>query len=370
MASIRKVKQPCFWKDPLLSYLRLRMAGKVHAISTSQGIRIDEVDLLLQSLFSSTLYPVESLFEGAHKIELMLRGKDYYERCEIISNLDDQTINSLQINDELLDNIIQGQFEIIVARLNKSKLDIDRFVNSSGILANRNTDQLLIRKCFDNINYFLCEGEKSIGQALEFKKIEDIEFVRNIESDLHYIHTPRAELGFGLFHPEDPLPISVISLAKIDRPYKQQVLSCFGYDPSSCFDVPRMYHRAGAPKNASSTMLGLLRHFIKHNLPETHALITAFTPSYSSGKSMIAGGFKRIAYMKELRHVFGPVEINNRILWENLTERRRESCKGFPHKDSRMTVLPTFGLISSFHTPVFEPLINDTQTFIVESDRL
>jgi hypothetical protein len=198
---------------------------------------------------------------------------------------------------------------------------------------------------------------------LEFREI-DPELAKQFHGDLHYIHTPRADVAFGLYASGDDLPFSVLAVEKIDRAYKQNMLLIQGYDPRYCYDLTRLYSRPGTPGNTSSSMFSLTFSYMKAAYPETQAVVSAFMPTYATGISMTSGGFDNPVLIKPLVHTFEERNVNGNSVWEHVTKRRQQES-GARRIRSKFPLLPTVELMSSLQSPRYAPLTG-AKDFMVE----
>ncbi len=217
------------------------------------------------------------------------------------------------------------------------------------------------------VNVFAAQEEGVTAASglvpLEFREI-DPELAKQFHSDLHYIHTPRADIAFGLYASGDDLPFSVLAVEKIDRPYKQNMLMIQGYDPRYCYDLTRLYSRPGTPGNTSSSMFSLTFNYMKAVYPEAQAVVSAFMPSYATGISMTSGGFDNPVLIKPLVHTFEERQANGSSAWEHITKRRQLDAEGRRIR-SKFPLLPTVELMSSLQSPRYTPLV-EAKDFMVE----
>jgi hypothetical protein len=298
-------------KDQLMTKMRLEMAASVSTFMNSNKALCDPMDLRQQVLFRLTTFSIDQLFEQ------------------------NEILNSRKAEDTIAE-----QYSIIRQRLNKSELPLAELLKPEKFFGK----EWHIEKQ-GNISSIV-NHTRSERVALEVREI-DLKYAKAVFRDLHYIHTERAELALGIFIHGRELPFSIIGLARVDRYYKHLALMAQGYNSANCWNVTRLYNRPDSPMNTSSTMFGKAVAYLKLHYPETEAIITAFTPSFATGKSMVAGGFNIPILSMPLKLTFGnPTGLG----WERLTNQRMSHYNG-EILSNRLPLLPIIHLMR----PILKP---------------
>lgn len=340
-------------KYGLMNLIRSQVEKQVGDYLHKHKITCDPLDVQYQVLFRLTSFNIADIFEEGEIV------KKYYEDVGIFSdwhnifNLNEEVYGSFRLSKNLVNNIIEEQITIIQDRLSKSQLPIKSIVNRTGLFAE---DGWEIKKSDGRI---LVVKKNSLGKIEEeigvyFKLISN-DLANMFHRDLHYIHTPRSNIAFGLFLNDEELPFSVLAIEKVDRPYKQNTLLLYGYDPRRCIEFTRLYSRPGVPHNTSSAMFGEAFAYIKRNYPEIEAAISAFMPSYATGLSMLTGGFMIPILMKPTIHYFRDVYLMNKVVKEQVAKRRQRNGENL--LESTFPLLPTVELISPLKQPRFTPIL-------------
>lgn len=332
------------------------------------------------------------LTSGEIKTGKKLRPNDWAEdifSAVLRSEVSKETMNFIKTNSYACDPIdlqLQVVFRLTTFKMEEIKEKLSETIKEQyAIIENRLRNSILpLKKLLLRLDIFdetgwkikLNEGkiyavnndsnEKRRTLLLELREV-DVNYARAVFQDLHYIHTPRADLALGLFISGEDLPFSVIGLTKIDRDYKKNVLLIEGYDYEKCWDIARLYNRIGSPKNTSSLMLSQAIKHLKRNYPDSQACLTAVTPSFATGKSMVGGGFEDPVLAKELTLTFGQIKIGDSIYYERLTQRRLDDYHG-TLITSQYPLLPMFELITRLQKPVYTPLITSEEMVIMNKD--
>lgn len=348
--------------DGLMASTQRQVAITVSDYIGRNGIICDPQDLKYQTLFRLTTHEVSDVYINGSLLDEYLQSSGSYLNWRNILRLDRQFVQQFIINPDLLNKTIEEQETLIKQRLQNSKLPVERILEKAGIFSEQGW---VIQK--QNNSVFAAQEEGVTAASalipLEFKEI-DPELAKQYQQDLHYIHTPRADIAFGLYIKGEDLPFSVLALEKIDRPYKQNVLLMQGYDPSTCFDLTRLYSRPGTPGNTSSSMFSLTFNYMRNNYPRTQAIMSAFMPSYATGVSMTSGGFDNPVLVKPLVHTFEEREIDGKSVWEHVTNRRQQDSDGKKVR-SKFPLLPTIELMAPLQDPRYAP-ISSIDDYMVE----
>jgi len=362
VTTVPKFKLDNWPTDALMDSTRAQVAIVVEEYIASQKFLCDPQDLKYQTLFRLTTVDVEDVYTDGQKLEDYLQEQGAYRNWRNILTLDQSFARQFRVKPEVLRPIIEEQATIIKERLKNSSLPIERILPKSGMFAEAGW---VIQK--RGVNVFAAQEEGVTAASglvpLEFREI-DPELAKQFHSDLHYIHTPRADIAFGLYASGDDLPFSVLAVEKIDRPYKQNMLMIQGYDPRYCYDLTRLYSRPGTPGNTSSSMFSLTFNYMKAVYPEAQAVVSAFMPSYATGISMTSGGFDNPVLIKPLVHTFEERQANGSSAWEHITKRRQLDAEGRRIR-SKFPLLPTVELMSSLQSPRYTPLV-EAKDFMVE----
>jgi len=339
--------------DPLMTHMRQLVARRVTAYESKHHPLCDDKDLKYQTLFRLTTIDVATLFDGGQELNEYLIQMGAYTNWRNILRLDPQFIGNFGLNEQVVDDAIEEQHRIIKHRLESSSLDLEEILRPKGIFSEAGW---VIQRRNGAINAIQEDTANAFFDAvpLEFREIET-EQAAAYHRDLHYIHTPRADLAFGLFVQDEELPFSVVALEKIDRDYKRNVLAFQGYDSRECYDLTRLYSKPGTPGNTSSSMFALAFQHLRENYPDTQAILSSFMPSYATGVSMTSGGFNNPVMIKPLSHRFVETSINGEPHYEHMTNRRMKAREGKVIR-SRVPLLPTVELMTNLRPPRHKPL--------------
>jgi len=350
--------------DPLISMLRVVVEYEVSNFVDKIKPVLDQQDLKYQTLFRLTALKPPELFVNGDALEKYLISSGVYTDWRNMSSLNQIFMSQFEPRKEVIISAIEEQYEIIVERLSRSGLPLKKILKPSGISAEQNW---YIHKT--NGSLLVAQGresfEKDSAIFLEIHKV-DVHYANMLFRDLHYIHTPRAQAAIGLFVAGEDIPFSVVGVSPVDRRYKKDALLMCGYNPEKCWEVVRLYSSPGAPMNTSSTMLSQAVKYIKTSDPEAEACISAFTPSFADGRSMLAGGFGEPIIAKPLTLTFGDAQIGPEIKYERLTSRRFEGYAGVTMKNS-LPLLPTLELVRAIRKPQMQPLIGQKQMIIMHN---
>lgn len=360
--TVPKFKLENWPTDALMANARRQVATVVDAYIARNNILCDPQDLKYQTLFRLTSYEVPDVYANGAELDDYLQDQGAYVNWRNILNLDSRFIQQFRIKPDVLTSTIEEQYPIIRQRLQNSSLPIERILPRSGMFAEPGW---VIQKRGNAVYATQAEGVTATAGLvpLEFREV-DPELAKQFHNDLHYIHTPRADVAFGLYASGDDLPFSVLALEKIDRPYKQNVLLMQGYNPRHCYDLTRLYSRPGTPGNTSSSMFALTFNYMKNNYPETQAVMSAFMPTYATGVSMTSGGFDNPILIKPLIHTFEERAVDGQTAWEHVTKRRQHGSRGRRIR-SKFPLLPTVELMSSLQSPRYSPF-PETKDFMIE----
>lgn len=340
-------------RDALMVHLKAGVKEEIARFIESEGFLCDPQDLRYQTLFRLTTFPVQDIFVNGGELEAYLQESGAYSNWRNILRLDPAVIERFEINSDLVKKVIEEQARVIKANMDTSDLPVEEILTPKGIFSEPGW---VIQKSDGEVFAVLEEGVTSASDRvrLRFQQI-DPDLANKFHQDLHYIHTPRTHLAFGMFVEGEDLPFSVLALDKVDRPYKQNVLIINGFDPRNCLDLTRLYSQPGTPGNTSSSMFKLAFNFIRTNRPETQAVLSSFMPSYASGVSMISGGFKDAVLIKPLSHIFKERDVDGQTAYEFVTKRRAagDSSK---REYTKVPLLPTMELIAPLQEPCYQPL--------------
>ncbi len=229
------------------------------------------------------------------------------------------TFDPKVINDELIQFVVQEQYEVVKDRLNKLDYDTEYlFRGLTGKYHDLNVnDRLELR--WENEQLIAKNDRRSFN--VEFRTVHDENIVSLFSNELHYIHQdrPKGET-FGFYFVGDTIPwaIETTEPSAIAKQYKRDALLANGIDPNKAIELTRFYTLPGAPVNAISLMDGLVaRHYKQKGI---EALYTTTMPMYSKTKgTTIAGGVNKPLLVKDLRHKFIPEKIDGRIFYRHVT---------------------------------------------------
>lgn len=330
---------------PLLQHIKKQLVPLIDQIVL--GSDVDSQDLKYQTLFRLTTCKIEDIFDDGAKLQSQLETAGVFSNWKAILLLKPEIIEQYPLNKTNVKALIGEQLLICKERAKNSSLPLDTILGRKGIFSK---EGLQIKVEGEKIYAFDTENKVE----LEFREIET-DLAIQYHGDLHYIHTPRAKMAFGMFEKGSSNPFSILAYDSVDRPYKQNVLLLHGYDPQNSLDLTRLYNWPGCPKNASSSMFSLSMRYLKEKRPETQALLSSFMPSYTNGISMTSGGFDNPVLIKPTKHVFVRRIIDGKIAWEHLTKRRLGNSETGTELESSMPLLPTIELMATLQPPRFEP---------------
>lgn len=339
-------------KDCLMTHLRKSVDHLVEDYERRSGYIGDPKDLKYQVLFRLTTLSTADIFHNGDELEGYMHEAGAYENWRNILCMDANRVQGYEVKSDIVIAIAEEQALVIKDRIRMSKLPLDEILHPSGIFAE--PDWVIQKR-----NGRVCAIQESstaanrVAVPLSFEEV-DPKYADQFHRDLHYIHTPRADVAFGMFVSGDTVPFSVVALERVDRDYKANALLFQGYDPRKTYDLTRLYSRPGTPGNTSSSMFALTFNYLKEHFPEMQAVLSSFMPSYSAGISMTSGGFNNPILVKPLVHTFGSRTIEGKQVYEHLTNRRQNKFTG-KRIYSRLPLLPTVELLSPLQPPRFSP---------------
>ncbi len=345
---------PTFKKDrwpshPLITRIKALALPIIADEVKKAGIFCDEQDIRFQTLFRLTTIPLDKLFYQGDELHKALLHQGSYYSWDEIPKINDVLLEQFQLQEDIVRAVIQEQLAIIRTRLKSSNLPLNEILVPVGIF--REKDWKVMKEGGDTYAF----NEKTKERIpVKFGPVDN-DLAKSFHRDLHYIHAPRCDISLGLFLEDQNLPFSVLSIQKTDRAYKQNVLLALGFDPKYCVDFTRLYNWPGAPFNTSSTIFGCAFQYLEENYPETQAALSAFMPSYTSGLSMISGGFDIPVMVKDSKQIFQSRLLDGKLGWEHLTSRRRD--ENVPTIESVLPLLPTIEMLRPIKNPRFEPLL-------------
>lgn len=333
----------------LMNSVKHDVRSVVQHVINEQNALCDALDLEYQTLFRLTSLPIAEVFEDGEELEQYLQEQQAYDYWRDILTLDPEKMN-YPVKTNVVRKIAEEQLLIIQERTQSTSLPLEKLLKRDGIFAE--PDWKLQKHGGKLAAIKVQDGQVIDSKEVHFRPV-DPEYARELHSTLHYIHTPRCIMAFGLYLENDELPFSVVAFDEIDRPYKKDLLFMYGYNPEKCLDLARLYSRPGTPFNTSSTIFTLAFTYFKENEPEVQAILSAFMPTYAHGMSMISAGFNYGVLVKEWRHSFAQREINGKTAWELVTKRRVDESQTIIN--SQWPLLPVFELMASLRSPRFTP---------------
>jgi hypothetical protein len=314
--------------DRLFTELRTTVTGKVERFIVDNSALCDPMDLRQQTLFRLTTFRMDELFKE----------------------------NAL--NENLVNSAISEQYRVIKNRLEKSTLPLEELLGPTGLFSERGWRIERDRGTLCATNH-----ETTDKVALEFHEV-DLAYAKVLFRDLHYIHSGRAEIALGLFVAEEEVPFSTMGITRVDRYYKHLALFAQGYNSANCWNVTRLYSRPNSPMNTSSMMFAKTVSYLRAHYPQTEAALTAFTPSFATGKSMVAGGFDAPILSTPLKLTFGnPTGLG----FERLTSRRAENYTG-EVISSKLPLLPVIHLMRQIRKPAQALPENSNKMLVLSED--
>ncbi|MBI2099228.1 hypothetical protein HYT45_02300 [Candidatus Uhrbacteria bacterium] len=315
-----KIDTDALWHSHwLINKLRAEVADLVDKKMISSDIPFDSQDLEHQALFYlTTISP----------------GK--ITSSDIVSAVEDQYAI---VRDRLLRAMSHDELSYLFRGLKKFYPDLNvayrlKLVREKGQL------------------YAVGDGRKF---EVEFKVADTSDkTIKLFTETLHYIHQGRDSGDiFAFYFKGDKYPwaIETAEFGKLARIYKRKALLAHGINPDKAVELTRMYNLPGSPLNSVSMMDALVRRYYRQKGME--ALFTRTMPTYSKTKATtIAGGLDKVLCLKELRHYFTPIKIDNRVVWQATTKRSLEKSG---YSGEVKSTHPTFELLPAMD--VFDVII-------------
>jgi len=341
-------------KHALMEHIKNQAKPIILDETKKVGILCDEQDIRYQTIFRLTTLPFSQLFNNGQELVEKLRNLGVYDDWRNILKLESESFEGYQLQENVVRAVVREQLVIIDNRLKNSPLPVKDILTRTGIFSE--TGWVMEK---DSGNVFAVrydDSGKEIGRKTVRFGLVEPELATQFHHAFHYIHTPRSGAAYGFFLEDDVTPFSVLAIEPIDRTYKENMLLMHGYDPRYCLDLARLYSRPGTPFNTSSTMFSLVFANLKENRPETQAVLSAFMPTYATGKSMLSGGFDHAVLVKPNRHYFGKKIINGQVVWEHLTKRRTNEASELISIHPDMPMLPVVELMTRLKSPRFKPI--------------
>jgi len=250
-----------------------------------------------------------------------------------------------KITDRLIIETVSNQAEKIriKMRLLAEKFDLPHlFRGLTGEAPDLNMYDRLIMKKRDG--RFVATSPDGREYEVECRLVEDPEIVALFTEGLHYIHNGRTEGdAFGFYFKGDKYPwaVETVESSVLASKYKRQALAGHGINPDNAVELTRLYTLPGSPRNAISTLDGIVsRHYRELGVD---AMFTRTMPSYSKTKSStVAGGMDKVLCIKELKQYFAKDASSGMGDWEAVTRRGiARLTSGAEIKETH----PAFGLL-------------------------
>lgn len=346
-------------KNPVMEHLRDQVRPLIESEIKRRNLLCDHNDAMFQVLFRLTTFsPAELFTNGEHLVE-NLRKKGVTSNWQIIPELERDFIQDFQVNPERIQGIIAEQLLIIENRLRHCSLPLKDILSQTGVF---DGNWQLRRDEKDKTKLFAV-GPKREKIQVRFDKVKP-EIATLFHSYLHYIHTPRTDVAYGLYLEGQDLPFSVEAIEMVGRDYKKNTLLLFGFNPDKVIELTRLYNWPGSPLSTTSIMDRLVFDLFRKEFPEIQAAMTSIMPTYTLSKSQIAGGMKDVVLIKPGKHIFRERIIEGKPVYEHVTNRRREredltgtspQQEIYNHED--FPLLPVVYLVQPLSKPQFNPLL-------------
>lgn len=337
-------------RHPLMESIRIRVQQTVEKEIKKQKFLCDKKDALMQTLFRITTFSLEEIFAKGPELKNALKKEGAFKNWTNICRLKKETVDAYKIRKKPILKIIHEQMWIIKDRLSKSELPLKKILSEQEAfdgtwkLEWQNNRIIAVKK--DN------EGNLLSKKNVRFGKVEP-KTATAFHKDLHYIHTPRTKIAWGLYMEGEKLPFSVEAIESVNRDYKKNAIILQGYNPDYCIELTRMYNWPGSPTNTTSMMDGIIFSLYKNKFPNIQAATTAIMPTYALSKSQIAGGMKKVYLIKKAKHIFAQRMIDGKCVFEHMTNRRLQEYSGgkIEKNHAEFPLLPIIEFIQPFRDP-------------------
>jgi hypothetical protein len=200
-------------------------------------------------------------------------------------------IPQLHENQILQSKVPVNLIKIIETRLKSYNLDYKKYLSHSNCYYIGNSSNI-------RDNQISCNTDGCIDFLFK-----DVEFnkAKFIESKLHYLMSFRhdAIFRFGLFLKQSDYPFCYVSFTPINREYRLKILQEIpqnNLNTKNTINMARVYGYGNLPKNTISKLISLSSKKLKKM--GYRVIMTSVNPYLGfNGKSIIASGFKPIAYV-------------------------------------------------------------------------
>jgi hypothetical protein len=274
--------------------------------------------------------------------------RDWTDRCEVTSNLEDADRLSVCANSQLHLSECRSPspaspFRALVRETAR------RMAIEPRALAVRALLQLpRVASCEGWISKWQVQRELRIGAerlrddiraarmhvphesfALRDLIFEEIDSSRAVPvlTSLHYLRSVRpGSLYFALVDPVDKLPVSLCSVSPLQwKCVGNQIRAQFAIRPERVWDITRLYSIDGAPANAISFLLSKVRTHFRRHIWSADLLVTAVDPNLGfAGWSYRAANWQQWMtvrarpYMYEKDHYVSPRQLREQFGTANL----------------------------------------------------
>lgn len=303
-------------KDNLTSHMAGELRPLVQEFMESHKARCDGEDLRKQVLFRLLTFDIEDVFQNGKELDGYLIETGIYADWRNIPLVRNEIVARYTLNPEIVSEVLSEQYRGVSKRVEGSEIELGAIPGFTGILGEQGW---YIRKVSGRIYASHTDGRLV---PIVFAEV-DKEHAHSLFSDMHYLHAPRVDRAYGLFIENSDTPFSVQGVCKVDRSYKQEMLSLRGYNYENCWEFTRLYNHGGAPMFTSSFIMGSTIRHLKGSYPRTEAFITTISPSLENGRSIIGGGFEAILLAKSEQLMFsrnGDVPEVHRVTQRQLVD--------------------------------------------------
>lgn len=270
------------------------------------------------------------------------------------------TFDPYSIDDDIVRNVVQEQYELLKERLSDVSSEIIQYIfrGLTGKSKDLNRYSRLILE--RDVQGQLVARNACVSLPVEFKKIEDQDVIKLFTEDLHYIHSSRVKGDtFGFFFEGDGIPWAVETTepSTTAKQYKRDALLANGIHPDKAIELTRLYTLPGSPRNAISIIDSEVTKYYKQT--DTEALFTTTMPTYAKTKSStIAGGLNKVLLVKDLYHYFIRKEFGGGYRYElvNRTYLKNSPRIAFIKSHPNFPLLPSVEVFMTIKETSLAPL--------------
>lgn|GEM_PF-4294551 len=262
-----------------------------------------------------------------------------YQPQEVWHGLSNHTFSQIEgaiLNETLIQSIAENQYRRLYAL--RKKIDKYGFMPHGwprgGVLCRASAEDEAV--------------EKRTSKKVSFREV-DRQLSELYADALHYLHTARRDeiISFGAFSEGEELPFAWVSYSPVDRPYKNELLTKMGLQPTACLELTRAWSNDMSPKNTMS-MLYRYAHaqlqeiWRKRHRTELRAILTSVNPNLGfTGGTFRAVGFGIVAQKPTFYYYLVDGRAKRHFIPRRELAEKLQTTKALNYIKSPFPLLPT-----------------------------